>query len=88
MTSRAGSRRMARGGGVTTTRSWLLLEPQPVTSASVTIPSGEVKLNRAFDVPEGGATTVTIDFDGEKSVHETGSGEYMMSPVISVVSVQ
>jgi len=56
--------------------------------ANVTIPSAEVKLNREFDVPEGGATTVTIDFDGEKSVHETGSGQYMMSPVISVVSVQ
>jgi Domain of unknown function (DUF4382) len=62
--------------------------PPAGDSASVTIPSGEVKLNRAFDVPEGGATTVTIDFDGEKSVHQTGSGEYMMSPVISVVSVQ
>jgi hypothetical protein len=57
-------------------------------SAPVTIPSGEVKLNRAFEVPEGGATTVTIDFDGEKSVHQTGSGQYMMSPVINVVSVQ
>ena len=56
--------------------------------ADVTIPSGEIKLNREFEVPDAGATTVTIDFDGEKSVHETGSGQYMMSPVISVVSVQ
>ena len=56
--------------------------------AAVTIPSGEVKLNREFEVPDAGATTVTIDFDGEKSVHQTGSGQYMMSPVISVVSVQ
>ena len=56
--------------------------------ADVTIPSGEVKLNREFDVPSGGATTVTIDFDGDKSVHQTGSGQYMMSPVISIVSVQ
>jgi hypothetical protein len=56
--------------------------------ADVTIPSGEVKLNRPFDVPEGGATTVLLDFDGDKSVHLLPSGGYMMSPVISVVSVQ
>ena len=70
---------------------WVAPVPPPVpvgASANVTIPSGEVKLNREFEVPEGGATTVTIDFDGEKSVHETGSGQFMMSPVISVVSVQ
>jgi Domain of unknown function (DUF4382) len=51
---------------------------------NVTIPSGEVKLNREFDVPDGGAITLTLDFDGDKSVHETANG-YMMSPVISVV---
>jgi hypothetical protein len=54
-------------------------------SADVRIPSGEVKLNREFDVPEGGATTLLLDFDGDGSVHETANG-YMMSPVISVVS--
>jgi uncharacterized protein DUF4382 len=57
-------------------------------SAAVTIPSGEVKLNRPFDIPEGGATTVLLDFDGDKSVHMLPSGQYMMSPVIGVVSVQ
>jgi Domain of unknown function (DUF4382) len=57
--------------------------------ADVTIPSGEVKLNREFEVPEGGATTMLLDFDGDKSVHEAppGSGQYMMSPVISVMNV-
>jgi hypothetical protein len=52
---------------------------------NITIPSGEVKLNREFDVPEGGATTLLLDFDGDRSMHETTNG-YMMSPVISVVS--
>jgi uncharacterized protein DUF4382 len=56
--------------------------------ADVTIPSGEVKLNRPFDIQDGVTTTITIDFDGEKSVHEISSGQYTMSPVISVVSVQ
>jgi hypothetical protein len=57
-------------------------------TASVTIPSGEVKLNREFDVSSGTTTTMLLDFDGDRSVRETGNGQFMMSPVISVVSVQ
>jgi hypothetical protein len=57
-------------------------------SASIEIPSGEVRLNRPFDIPETGATTMLIDFDGDRSVRLTGSNRYTMSPVINVVSVQ
>lgn len=57
-------------------------------NATVTIPSGEVKLNREFDVTSQTTTTVTLDFDGDKSIRETGNGSFMMSPVISVVGVQ
>jgi hypothetical protein len=57
-------------------------------SAVLEIPSGEVKLSREFDVSASGATTMLLDFDGDKSVRETGNGRYMMSPVISIVSVQ
>jgi hypothetical protein len=57
-------------------------------NASLVIPSGEVKLNRPFDVPEGGSTTMLLDFDGDRSIRETGNGRYMMSPVIAVVSVK
>jgi hypothetical protein len=62
-------------------------------SASVDIPSGEVKLNHEFTVSSG-ATTMTLDFDGDKSIKATGSGKgnsptkYMMTPVIRVASVQ
>ena len=56
-------------------------------SAAVTVPSGVVKLNREFTVPTGGSTTILVDFDGDKSVNQTGNGEYKMSPVIAVVSV-
>lgn len=56
-------------------------------SASVTVPSGVVKLNREFTVPTGGSTTILVDFDGDKSVNQTGNGQYTMSPVIAVVSV-
>jgi hypothetical protein len=57
-------------------------------SAAVTIPSGEVILNREFDVTSTAVTTITLDFDGDQSVKETGNGTFLMTPVISVVSVQ
>ena len=57
-------------------------------NAPVTIPSGEVILNREFDVTSSGATTITLDFDGDQSVKALGNGQYMMTPVITVVSVQ
>jgi hypothetical protein len=58
------------------------------SSADLEIPSGEVKLNREFELKDSGATTILIDFDGDKSIHQTGNGRYTMSPVISVVSVK
>jgi hypothetical protein len=57
-------------------------------SSSIEIPSGEVRLNREFDVTATGATTMLIDFDGDRSVTETGNGRFRMTPVIGVVSVQ
>jgi len=56
--------------------------------ATVDVPSGMVRLNRQFDLTSTTATTMLLDFDGDKSVHETGNGRYMMTPVIGVVSVQ
>ena len=61
---------------------------KPEVGISVDVPSGTLKLNREFDVPAGGATTILLDFDGDKSVHQTGNGKYKMTPVIGVVSVQ
>jgi hypothetical protein len=66
------------------------------TNAPVTIPSGEIKLNREFDLASGGGTTILLDFDGDRSVRQTGNGNgrgnttgtYMMTPVIGIVSVQ
>ena len=57
-------------------------------NAAVEIPSGEVKLNRQFEVSSSGATTITLDFDGDRSVREQGNGRYSMTPVITVASVQ
>ena len=68
------------------------------TPFELKIPSGTVKLNREFTVADGGATTMLLDFDGDKSIKQTGGsngngngaakGGYKMSPVIHVVSVQ
>jgi len=56
-------------------------------SAPLEIPSSEVKINHEFDVSSSdmATTTLTLDFEGEASIHETGNGSFMMSPVISVV---
>ncbi len=65
-----------------------VITPPLGRSASLEVPSGEVKLNRPFDVGEGAVTTMLIDFDGDKSVTEMGNGRFRMTPVIGVVSVQ
>lgn len=57
-------------------------------SAAVAIPSGEVRLNREFDLISASTTTLLLDFDGDQSVRQNGNGQYMMTPVISIVSVQ
>jgi hypothetical protein len=63
--------------------------PSPAgRSAAVVVPSGEVILNREFDLPSTSSTTIVLDFDGEQSLRHTGNGTYMMTPVIGVVSVQ
>ena len=71
-------------------RGELTTDPTPVTESatSVAVPSGTVKLNREFDVPSGGWTTILLDFDLDKSIHQTGNGQYKLTPVIGVVSVQ
>lgn len=66
-------------------------------NAPVDVPSGEVILNRQFTITSG-ATTMLLDFDGDRSVKATGGGngngngnsstKYIMTPVISIVSVQ
>ena len=65
-----------------------VITPPLGRSANLEIPSGEVRLNRPFDVGEGATMTMLIDFDGDKSVTEMGNGRFRMTPVIGVVSVQ
>ena len=62
--------------------------PPAGRSVSLEIPSGEVKLNHGFDVTHTGATTMVIDFDGDRSVVDMGNGRFHMTPVIGVVGVK
>lgn len=62
------------------------IAPPAGQSAPVEVSSGEVKLNREFDV-SAAATTITLDFDGDRSIIREGNGRYRMTPVIAVVSV-
>ena len=55
----------------------------------LTIPSGAetgLKMNRGFDVAAGGNADFTVDFDLPKSVHVTGTGEYMLRPTLRLVN--
>jgi hypothetical protein len=55
-------------------------------NAPLEISSGEIKLNREFDLTAGGASHILLDFDGDKSIHKTGNENYSMNPIISIVS--
>lgn len=58
------------------------------TGTVVDVPSGIVKLVHPFDLKASTTTTILLDFDGDKSIRQTGNGAYKMQPVIKVVSVQ
>ena len=61
--------------------------PAPGGGEPMEISSGQVILNRPFDLAENAATTITLDFDGDRSIRETAPGIYRMAPVIRVLSV-
>ena len=63
--------------------------PSPAgASAPVTVASGTVRLNRQFELEAANTTTILLDLDGERSIVATGSGTYVMTPVVGIVSVQ
>ncbi len=54
----------------------------------VEIPSGNLKTDKNFEfnVAGGGAVVLTIDFDLSQSLVATGSGKYMLKPVLHLVT--
>lgn len=54
------------------------------------IPSADqtgIKLIHPFEIIEGETIELTIDFDAEKSVVKTDNGEYILMPVIKIVTI-
>jgi hypothetical protein len=52
------------------------------------IPSGQtsgLKLNHGFTINDGAIYEFTLDFDVDRSIHQTGNGQYKMKPVIRIV---
>jgi len=50
----------------------------------VTLPSGKLKFIHPFDIVEGQTTALLFDFDAEKSVNVTGSGQIIVKPVVKL----
>ena len=47
------------------------------------IPSEKIKILGGFDVGDGGTTTITLDFDVERSLVLLGNGDWLLTPVIT-----
>jgi hypothetical protein len=57
-------------------------------SVTLNVPSGQIILNREFDVVATNTGTMVLDFNGDQSINQLGNGLYQIAPVIAVVSVQ
>ena len=56
----------------------------------MTVPSSEVKIPFVFNVIEGGAIEIVLDFEADHSIHVVGAGQskqYILRPVIKVKSI-
>jgi hypothetical protein len=51
-------------------------------NVTITVSSGTLRSVRSFEVEEDRETRITIDIDLEKSLHETGNGQWRMTPVV------
>ena len=49
------------------------------------VPSDKLKIVGAFNVGGGNKTTLTLDFDGEKSLIQTGQGKFLFKPVVKLL---
>jgi hypothetical protein len=50
----------------------------------VVVPSGKLRFVRPFNIAEGQTTALLFDFDAEKSVNVTGSGQIIVKPVVKM----
>ena len=52
--------------------------------ATLKVPSNKIKLTKPFTISTNTTTTLTLDFDAEKSVHQAGD-KYILKPTIKVI---
>lgn len=50
-----------------------------------TLPSDKLKIIGNFDVEQDGTTTITLDFDADKSLVITGEGKILFKPVVKLL---
>ena len=55
------------------------------TDYDLMVPSGKLKLIKPFNIVADQNTTLTLDFDAEKSIHTTGNEKYFMKPTVKVI---
>jgi len=81
-------------GAANLTAGWYTQIRLYIESANVTIdgvqydleiPSKNIKLINPFSIQDGQVTILTLDFDVNESVHETGNGKYIFKPTIKVI---
>jgi hypothetical protein len=55
------------------------------TTYNATVPSGMIKLNHNWALKTNQTTTLTLDFNAEKSLHQEGNGTWKLQPVIGII---
>ena len=56
------------------------------TAKQAKLPSGELKINGNIKVENNATTSVVLDFLADKSLHMTGKGEFIFTPVVNMES--
>lgn len=59
-------------------------EGEDAVLKDATVPSGELKIVRAFDVIAGETTSLVLDFDAARMVTVSGAGRVIVKPVINL----
>ena len=48
------------------------------------VPSQEIKIVGGFEIDDDHTTTLTLDFDADKSLNKLGNGDWMLQPVVII----
>jgi hypothetical protein len=51
---------------------------------ALNVPSSEIKINHAFNVPDDSEVVITLDFDAEASLVSLGNGGWLLQPIVVV----